>query len=328
MQSEFTELSKIERKEVKWLWEPFIPRGMMTIMEGDPDVGKSYLAMHLASLVSQGAVLPNGVKLKRGRVLYFSQEDDPAYTIRPRIEDMGGDLTRVKVHTGDSIFDQTGLRLFQREVWRWKPDLIIIDPLVAYISSDTDFYKSNEVRPILRAITNIAEKTNCALVPIRHLVKAKATKALYQGGGSMDFIAFVRSALRVAHHPDDKDRRVLVHFKHNLSKRGESMMYELVEQGLDKRPRVEWRGKTGLTIDDLHDSGAKAPNEIDMAVSFLRQKLSKADMKAKDITLQAEAYGISERTLDRAKKTVGVISRKHGKVWFWSLPVKENPGNK
>nr|WP_170773936.1 AAA family ATPase [Ruegeria lacuscaerulensis] len=319
VKSEFTLLSKVERKEVEWLWEPLIPRGMMTILEGDPDVGKSYLAMHIASIVSQGGTLPNGAKLKSGKVLYFSQEDDPAYTIRPRVEDMGGDLDRVKVHTGDSIFDEAGMSVLKREVRRWKPDLIIVDPLVAYIDASTDFYKSNEVRPILRALTQIAEKGNCALLPIRHLVKTKTTKALYQGGGSMDFIAFVRSALRVAQHPDDLDRRVLVHFKHNLSQRGESLMYEIVKQGPGKRPRVEWKGTTGISIEDLHDGPGKQSSELDRAVSFLRQYLAKGPVAAKDVELQAEAKSLSKRTLDRAKEALSVKSEKEGKKWIWSL---------
>ncbi|MEP3297865.1 MAG: AAA family ATPase [Pseudoruegeria sp.] len=50
-------MDTIDSKEVKWLWEPFIPFSMITIMEGDPGVGKSFLAMQLAVQVSIGGEL-------------------------------------------------------------------------------------------------------------------------------------------------------------------------------------------------------------------------------------------------------------------------------
>ena len=320
---EFELLSQIERKEVKWLWEPYIPRAMMTIIEGDPDVGKSYLAMHLASIVSSGGKLPNGESLTPGKVLYFSQEDDPAYTIRPRVEDMGGNLRRIKVHVGDSLFDEFGLKVIEEEVERWKPDLIIVDPLVAYIDAGADMYRSNEIRPILRRLSEIAAIANAAIVPIRHLVKGKTTKAIYQGGGSMDFIAFVRSALRVAVHPERGELRVLVHFKHNLSKRGESLAYELVEQSPPKRPVVQWRGKTDVTIEQLHEGGQRQPSELEHAMSFLRKVLANGPVGATQVEEKSEAHSISKRTLERAKKELKVQAKRKGAAWYWTMPEKK-----
>lgn len=56
----FVDLNTIDPKEVEWLWEPFIPFSMITIMEGDPGVGKSFLAMQLAAQISIGGELPRG----------------------------------------------------------------------------------------------------------------------------------------------------------------------------------------------------------------------------------------------------------------------------
>ena len=53
-QHPFVDLSSVETKTVSWLLEPLIPLGMISIMEGDPGVGKSYLAMHIAAQVSAG----------------------------------------------------------------------------------------------------------------------------------------------------------------------------------------------------------------------------------------------------------------------------------
>ncbi|MEJ6397310.1 AAA family ATPase [Yoonia sp. 208BN28-4] len=320
MDDQFQKLSEFERKEVEWLWEPLIPRGMMTIIEGDPDVGKSYLAMHIAAEISKGGSLPGGASLKKGRVLYFSQEDDPAYTMRPRIEDMGGKVHRIKVHVGDSVFDENGLNMLAAYVVDWKPDLIIIDPLVGYVGSNVDFFRANEIRPVLRALSDIAEIAKCGLLVIRHLTKGKHDKAMHQGGGSVDFIAFVRSALRVAVHPERDDIRVIAHFKHNLSKRGASQSYELLAQEPPLRPKVVWRGEVDISIDDLHGGARKEPSELDHAIKFLCSELANGKVPSKQIADRADSFGIAKKTLERAKEEIGIKPKKVGAHRFWSLP--------
>jgi RecA-family ATPase len=323
MDSEFRLLSTFARKEVDWLWKPFIPRAMMTIMEGDPDVGKSYLAMHIAAEISKGGSLPGGTKLKRGKVLYFSQEDDPAYTIRPRVEDMGGNTRSIKVHVGDSVFDEKGLEIVAGLIKTWKPDLIVIDPLVGYVGAGVDFFRANEIRPVLRALSDIAETANCGLLVIRHLTKGKHDKAMHQGGGSVDFIAFVRSAIRVAPHPERENHRVVAHFKHNLSERGKSQSYELVQQKPPLMPKVEWRGEVDVSIDDLHSVAKKEPSELDHAVKFLQNYLADGPKQASEIADKADSFSISAKTLERAKTTIGIKPKKVGKHWVWQIPPKK-----
>jgi RecA-family ATPase len=320
MDDQFQKLSEFERKEVDWLWEPLIPRGMMTIMEGDPDVGKSYLAMHIAAEISKGGGLPGGTSLKKGRVLYFSQEDDPAYTMRPRIEDMGGNVRRIKVHVGDSVFDESGIKMLTEYVSTWRPDLIIIDPLVGYVGANVDFFRANEIRPVLRALSDIAERAKCGLLVIRHLTKGKHDKAMHQGGGSVDFIAFVRSAIRVAIHPERNNLRVVAHFKHNLSQRGASQSYELQQQDPPLRPIVVWRGEVDISIDDLHSGGRKEPSELEHAVKFVRNELENGKVPSKQIADKADSFGIAKKTLERAKDEIGIKPKKVGAQWFWSLP--------
>src|SRR4051794_6739662 len=104
----FQSLSEVEPEKINWLWHPLIPYGMLTIMEGDPGVGKSYLAMHIAAQISMGGSLPAVEDLERGHVLYCSAEDDPAFTIRPRIDAMGGDPKRIRFQARYSAFDDDG----------------------------------------------------------------------------------------------------------------------------------------------------------------------------------------------------------------------------
>lgn len=66
----FRTLDDIEAKEIDWLWPSLIPYEKTTILEGDPELGKSYLCMHIAALVTRGGKLPDGSRIQKGNVLY------------------------------------------------------------------------------------------------------------------------------------------------------------------------------------------------------------------------------------------------------------------
>jgi RecA-family ATPase len=74
-------LSDVQTKEVEWLWYPYIPSGKLTMLEGDPESGKTFAALHIAARITRGAPLPNeieigGVTSDPGNVIYLTGEDD------------------------------------------------------------------------------------------------------------------------------------------------------------------------------------------------------------------------------------------------------------
>ena len=93
-------LSNIQREEVCWLWDGRLARGRLTCLMGDPGVGKSWLTLAVATAITTGAGLP-GQEAGRvsGSVLLLTAEDGLADTVRPRMEDMGADLSRVTILT-------------------------------------------------------------------------------------------------------------------------------------------------------------------------------------------------------------------------------------
>src|SRR5258708_37708143 len=46
-------------EEVQWLWKPYVPLGKVTLLEGDPESGKSYLSLAVAAHISKGKNLPD-----------------------------------------------------------------------------------------------------------------------------------------------------------------------------------------------------------------------------------------------------------------------------
>jgi archaellum biogenesis ATPase FlaH len=317
----FVDLSTVEAKEIEWLMPPLIPYGMITIMEGDPGVGKSYLAMHIAAQISIGGSLPGVDKLERGRVLYLSAEDDPAYTIRPRIDAMGGDAKRIRIQADYLSLDEDGLQELFDEVRRHPPSLIIMDPLFAYVPGTQDMYRPNVIRSLLSQLRDIAEYGDTAVLIIRHLTKTKRDKAIYQGGGSMDVIGAARSAFLVAQHPDDPDLKIVAHVKHNIAPRGTSWVYELVQEVPDGVPVLKWIGPSDLTVEDLMgaDDGDRK-SALDEAIDFLREELKDGSKPVAEIEARGQARGIAKRTIDRARKEIGANAKKVKGHWILSLP--------
>jgi hypothetical protein len=277
--------------------------------------------MHIAAQVSIGGTLPGVPKLRKGRVLYISAEDDPAYTIRPRIDAMGGDPQRIRIQADYTALDDDGLEQLMDEIRRKPPDLIIIDPLFAYVPSNADMYRPNVIRALLSELKEAAEYDETAILLVRHLTKAKRDKAIYQGSGSMDVIGAARSAFLVAQHPDDPDLKIVAHVKHNISERGQSWVYELVKQTEDGLPILKWVGTSNLTIDDLmgQDDGDRK-SALDQAIDLLREELKDGPKLVATIEMKAQAKGIAKRTLDRARKELAVVPRKLKDGCMLSLP--------
>src|SRR5205823_8456794 len=88
-------LSEVETQEITWLWEKRIPRGKITILDGDPGMGKSLIAAHIAACVSTGRPMPDGTPGKQGRVILIAPEDGAEDTLKPRLEAAGGDPSQV-----------------------------------------------------------------------------------------------------------------------------------------------------------------------------------------------------------------------------------------
>ena len=90
-------LSEVRPRKVDWLWERRIPLGHLTIMDGVPGEGKSFITHALASRLSMGTCLPESQTPFDCDSLLLVGEDDTASTVRPWVEALGGDLYRIHV---------------------------------------------------------------------------------------------------------------------------------------------------------------------------------------------------------------------------------------
>lgn len=70
-------MSDVEPEQLEWLWPNRIPLGKLTLLAGDPGLGKSFVTMDMAARVSRGAVWPDDSTKRQtvGSVVIFNCED-------------------------------------------------------------------------------------------------------------------------------------------------------------------------------------------------------------------------------------------------------------
>jgi RecA-family ATPase len=305
-------LADVHPESVSWVWRGFIPIGKVTLLDGDPGLGKSTVTLDLAGRVSCAAPMPDGTPGIDGNVLVLTAEDGLEDTVRPRLDAAGADPERI--HTleiqrkasdglGPLVLPADVPRL-QRAITSLNAAVVIIDPLMAFLGPEVEIYNDQHVRRALAPLAAMARDTGAAVLSVRHLNKGAAGKALYRGMGSIGIVGAARSVLLAASDPDDPDRRVLAVVKSNLSTVSPSLSYRLesAENGVAK---VDWLGPSHHRADQLLGEAATAPGSLQRAMEFLRQALSH-ERPAEEVQRVAQEEGHSARTIRRAAHELGV----------------------
>lgn len=331
---ELVRLSDVQPETISWLWKDRIPRGKLTLLDGDPGLGKSTLSLNIAAAVSTGASLPDGDRMEPADVVILSAEDGAADTIRPRVDAAQGDARRIHLLTsiqtagGEEETPDLGnhVPMIRLAVDRTRAALVIIDPLMAYLGPDTNSHRDQDVRRTLAPLSRMAEETGCAVLVVRHLNKTNGGPALYRGGGSIGISGAARVALLVAKDPEDDERRVLAVVKNNLAPHAPALGFQLASVG--HVARVEWDGEpANYTADELLAVSFQDPEEKtakESAADFLRALLANGPVPAKQVKKDAAENGLSWKTMCRAKKELEIVSEKKGYAkdteWTWRLP--------
>jgi hypothetical protein len=326
-------LDTVVPQTVEWLWAGRVPRGKLTLVIGDPGVGKSFLVLEMMAHFSHEAPWCDGAPAPLGDSVLLTAEDGLADTVAPRLAALGGDPARIHAVTAmrsagveRAVCLETDLAPLEAVIQRTGALLVGVDPLSAYLGH-RDTYKDAEIRSVLGPLAALAERTGVAILGVMHLTKDQQRRVLYRVLGSIAFVAAARVVLAVAPDPADAGRRLLVTVKNNLIAHAPALAFSLAGG------RLTWQTDPIGPVDPDHllsPGGEDRAERVD-AEALLRELLADGERASKDLCKAAEGNGISWHTLVRAKRRLGVRTRHEGQpgrvggAWYWSLPEECQP---
>jgi AAA domain-containing protein len=336
------DLSTVTPRCVLWFWPQRIALGKLTIIAGEPGLGKSYLSMWLIAQATTGRPWPgetNGTLNIPGSAVLLSAEDDLEDTIAPRLTAAGADLQKVVALQGVEFTSEQKLqeRCFSLErdlpaleqAIDNKPDcrLVVVDPVSAY-TGKTDSHKNAEVRGLLAPLSELAARKRVAVVAITHLNKSSGKNAAERVTGSGAFVAAARAAWIVSRDKNcDHDRKLFLPIKNNLAKDNDGLAFRLLQSPSNSEIAiVNWEeGAVETTADEaVSENGEDSQSALEKCREWLATFLYSGRQTASDVEAMSVRAGLSWKTIKNAAhqlrvKKVRVRFGADGKS-YWELP--------
>jgi AAA domain-containing protein len=288
-------LSDIDPRPLTWLWPQRIPLGKLTLLEGDPGIGTSLFATHLAACLTTGHPLPDGTPAPHGSVIWIAPHDSPHDTLKPRFLAAGGDPSRVLLLNSAESLDPTNAELYERPfslahdlplleaaITRTHAALVIIDPLSAVLDHPTHPSRSQRSRDLFTPLAHLAERTNCAILLIRQRPSGRS--------GSLKPIPSARSRLIITSDPAKQEQRLFANISHPFSPAPSTLTFQIVgtDQGI---PHLLWLAATQRPVQAL-----LAP------ISYERRIILKALADSPKPLYSAQVASITELKIGNVRK--------------------------
>lgn len=261
-------------EDARFILNPYLPEGQLTLIQGNPGDGKTVFACWLAALVSTGHDL-EGVPCVQGNVLLLSVEDEMP-VLKRRFVASGGDVNHcffVSDASGLTFLDPQVEQLIQEKDIR----MVLFDPLQAFLGAKVDMNRANETRPVLAELKEMARRNNCATAIISHINKGnKDGLAIQRSLGSMDIPAACRSVLHVGRLDSDHDKRLVVHVKSSNAREGRSIQFSITENGGVRFEQFTDKGYENLSeLSRKTRKAAENPIYLASIISACKDLLSK-----------------------------------------------------
>lgn len=307
----FKVASDIEPEETRFLWQPYVPFGAITLLAGKGGVGKSTIICDIAAKLSTGRRLPGQITpLPPMKVLIVSAEDDLSHKIVPNLIQFQANMDNIGLSDETFTLDDPHVGGIERAMADFSATVVFLDPIVAYLGPAMDMNKSNETRDFMSKLNRIARGKDKAVVVAAHTRKNVGKyPSIDDVLGSVDFGNAIRSGILVYEYDGV---RYFKHDKANWSAKGPMWTYTL---------------DNGLTWSEAGDMVGRVntrPRTVDKAIDFLMGALFSGPLPQKEVVLRGKLLGISEAAIIRAKTGL-VKSTRTKEGWLWSLSLQEDP---
>lgn len=334
----FLPLSAFERREVEYLWENKLLLGKVNLLAGDGGIRKSFLTTGLASHVSTGKTWPDGSPCQKGSVIIVNCEDDVSDTIRPRCEDQGADLD--KIFTIKGVKSESRKRDLQyesfcvghvaqlREMIDMIGDvrLVVFDPITALMGGHDDF-KAVEVRSSLMPIVELAQERHFCMLLVTHFRKPAAQgisgKAVDRIVGSGAYTQIARQVWVCYESIEEEGTVFVLHGKGNLIRKPRGFSFRIDKKDCVQFLDLDIKKKADdyeAELRKFYHTPRQATERLH-AEKWLAERLGAGPVLSEVLHDDAQSSDISEKTLRRAMKNIGVINKKaKGGKFFCFLP--------
>jgi hypothetical protein len=321
--------SQVKAKRLVW-WEPgLVLRDAINLLAAREGKGKSTVASSWAARETG-----NG-----GTVMWIGTEESRECAIAPRLMAAGADMDRVifidvetELGTGALVFP-LDLRAIEEVIREHRVTMLFLDPAKAVVPSGFSGNDDIAVRQYLEPIAALADRAKVTVIGLAHFGKRQGADSGQLLLGSVAWSQVARCVLSIAEN-EDTGTRVLTNTKANYAGTDRSVEFRIVSTTIDTDDgptdigSIEWLGDTTLDARDLlAGDGDDDAGERTAAEHWLHDYLTENGATAsKVVKAEARKEGISEATLKRAKKRIGVIDQSSGfpRTSTWNLPSQLN----
>jgi hypothetical protein len=293
--------------QVTWLWEGWIPSGVLTAVAALGGTGKTRFCADLLRRVRHGLPWPDGkpMTLPPDALALWVVSDnhhDEMVTLSRTFgiaESVRINAWKQDPYAGVTLETAEDLADLDARIRAVKPALVIIDTVGN--STDRNLSKQEEAKLYYFPLQVLARRHRCAILCLTHL---------NAGGGFLGrrVLEKVRVAIRMEQPDPATEKRRLEIAKSN-SKKPVALGLTMTDHGNE------------YDADPPHrpEEAAKPHPRLVECCDWLREQLRLGSKRVSHVRKQAETAGFSSKTLYKARDTIGAHEfEAEGKKW-WQL---------
>ena len=308
---DLTPMITAEEKDPEWLVEGYIPRYQITSLAGNGGSGKTTVWCSIAAAISAGTkpFLLNGqfppapYKADPQRVLFFSAEDSFEYTLKRRLRKNGARLENIfSIDIADDRFQKVKFNnhFLERLIERYRPALVIFDPIQAFIPPNINMAYRNAMRGCLAPLVGFGEKYGATFLIVEHSNKMAGVWGRKRIADSADIWDISRSVI-LAGETEENDIRYLSHEKSNYSMTAETVLYTLDDEIVRFYGTSVKKDRDFVLEETFTTKQAPARDE---ARDFILDSLQDGEMEVKELDGLANAMGLSKNAMRNTKSAL------------------------
>lgn len=302
-------LNEVIEKPTEWLITNYIPKNEVTILCGDGGVGKGFVASAIVSAISSGEQVVfeseeeySKQSRKPQKVLFISSEEDISKVTKRKMLKQGT-LIQKNIYVLGAENEYTykvkiGSKELEKLIHDIKPQLVIIDPIQAFLPPNTNMSDKTTMRDYMGGLKALAVKEDTTFIVLAHTNK-RESYGRQRVGDSAEIWDASRSVFILGRIDDNT--RYMSQEKNNLAKTQPTTLYEIFDG------EVIFKGITDKKDKDFSNANFSKSkgNPIDEIMSFIKQVLKGNEnnqITNKELKEIIENNGYSSRTYERAKK--------------------------